>query len=95
MTKGGKLKITEEMIREKDREMLMIKISDTGIGINEEDIENIFNPFFTTKKDKGGTGLGLWIVKREIESHCGEITVKSKSGKGTEFQIILSKFNFT
>ena len=63
----------------------MIKISDTGIGINEEDIENIFNPFSQRKRIKG-TGLGLWIVKREIESHCGEITVKSKSGKGTEFQ---------
>ena len=63
------------------------EISDTGSGINETDLESIFNPFFTTKSQ--GTGLGLAIAHRIIEQHHGEISVKSTPGKGTTFTITL------
>lgn len=60
---------------------------DTGIGIQEENIDKIFNPFYTTKDE--GTGLGLAIVHRIIEDHGGAISVSSTEGKGTVFEVIL------
>jgi len=65
-----------------------VTVSDTGQGIQPEDREAIFNPFFTTKPQ--GTGLGLSIVQRIIDEHEGEIRVKkSEPGKGTTFIILL------
>ncbi len=64
-----------------------VNVSDTGHGVQPEDLEAIFNPFFTTKPQ--GTGLGLSIVQRIIEEHEGEIRVKSSLGKGTTFTILL------
>lgn len=68
---------------------LFIKITfeDTGTGINPENIERIFNPFYTTKEE--GTGLGLSIVHNIIEDHNGTIGVSSKEGIGTKFEIML------
>jgi len=66
---------------------VLIEISDTGPGINEEDIDNIFNPFFTTKSQ--GTGLGLSITHRIIEQHHGTISVDSNPDTGTTFTISL------
>jgi len=66
---------------------VQIRISDTGTGINKEDLENIFDPFFTTKAPDKGTGLGLSISLRIIESLGGEIKVKSEAGKGTTFEV--------
>lgn len=68
-------------------ELVKITISDTGCGIPEECLENIFNPFFTTKPT--GTGLGLSIVHRIISEHNGRIMVSSTVGKGTAFTIFL------
>ncbi|HEX8186122.1 MAG TPA: ATP-binding protein [Blastocatellia bacterium] len=65
-----------------------IEISDTGIGINQDDLERIFEPFFSTRK-KGGTGLGLWVTQDLVRHHGGRIEVTSEGGKGTTFQIIL------
>lgn len=65
----------------------VVTISDTGIGIDEGDIDKIFDPFFTTRDQ--GTGLGLAVVYRIIESHGGFIDVKSAEGKGTTFLIFL------
>lgn len=64
-----------------------ITISDTGIGISPDELELIFNPFFTTKSQ--GTGLGLSIVYQIIKEHGGQIDVHSEPGKGTEFIILL------
>jgi len=66
---------------------VFIRFADTGIGIDEEDLPKIFDPFFT-KKDTG-TGLGLSISYKIIESHEGRITASSKKGKGTTFIIEL------
>jgi len=64
-----------------------VEISDTGVGIKEEDLSRIFDPFFTTKEK--GTGLGLSVVYGIINSHKGRIDVKSKVGEGTTFTIKL------
>lgn len=66
---------------------LLLTISDTGIGMSEEEIEKIFTPFSTTKPN--GTGLGLPISQKIIESHGGTINVTSAVGKGTVFRVLL------
>lgn len=69
----------------------VIEITDTGYGINEEDVKNIFNPFFTTKPQ--GTGLGLAVTHKIIQEHNGRITVESVLGGGTAFKIYLAVEN--
>lgn len=75
------------------RENLMICVEDDGIGIAEEDLENLFEPFFRggNVNEIPGTGLGLPIVKRSIDLMEGKITVESKPGEGTRFNIELPK----
>lgn len=69
-------------------EHVTILVSDTGFGINPEDLPRIFLPFFTAKK-KRGLGLGLSICDRIIKNHRGSIEVESQPGQGTTFQIYL------
>jgi PAS domain S-box-containing protein len=64
-----------------------ISVCDTGIGISEENLKKIFEPYFTTRDN--GTGLGLTLVFKIIREHQGEITVESREGEGTDFEIIL------
>lgn len=66
---------------------VVITISDNGIGIPKDKLEQIFEPNFTTKSS--GMGLGLTMVKKMIEEYKGEISVKSEEGRGTKFTIIL------
>lgn len=66
---------------------LIFEVTDCGCGIPVEERENVFEPFFSTKKD--GTGLGLAIVKKIIEAHNGWIELTEGPGKGTTFRIIL------
>jgi len=68
---------------------LEIVISDTGVGIRKEDIPRIFDPFFTTKEPGKGSGLGLSICQRIIDSFGGRILVESEWKKGTTFTIVL------
>lgn len=70
-----------------DTQWLYISVADKGCGISKEHLEKIFEPFHTTKSY--GTGLGLPIVKKIIESHNGKLTLKSKEGAGTTFLISL------
>lgn len=77
--------LTIRAIREDNR--LVIKVIDNGCGIKEEDIGQIFDPYFTTKST--GTGLGLAITNSIVESHGGEIKISSCPGKGTEVSVIL------
>jgi len=65
----------------------VIEISDTGCGIKQENLKDIFNPFFTTKS--GGIGLGLAVTRRIIEEHNGKIKVESAWGRGTTFRVYL------
>jgi signal transduction histidine kinase len=64
-----------------------VQLSDSGPGIAEENLERVFNPYFTTRDE--GTGLGLSIVERIIHDHKGRIWVESSPGEGTTFYIDL------
>lgn len=68
-----------------------ISVADTGCGISEANMKNLFKPFFTTKDIGAGTGLGLATSYRIIESWGGSISVKSTENESTEFRIILPK----
>lgn len=68
---------------------LEITVSDTGVGIRQEDVQRIFDPFFTTKEPGKGSGLGLSICQRIIDSFGGRILVESERGRGTTFTILL------
>lgn len=72
-----------------DDNHLTIKISDTGKGMTNKEIDKIFEPFYTTKKEGKGTGLGMWISYGIIKSFEGEIIVESKPGEGSTFLIKL------
>jgi len=72
---------------------VLIKVSDTGIGIPAEIIDKVFEPFFTTKQGRG-TGLGLTAVLRIVKSHGGFLRVSSKSGLGTQFSVFLPAEEF-
>jgi two-component system sensor histidine kinase HydH len=85
MEDGGTLSV--DLYPDQDGRHIKIAISDTGIGINKEDLVHVFDPYFTTKQS--GTGLGLAIVHKIIESHKGEVRVESEAGKGTVVTIIL------
>lgn len=87
MPSGGKLRIELRRLARNGEDYLRIEISDTGAGIPAEDLDHIFDRYFTTRE--GGTGLGLSIVKRIIAAHQGEVEVKSTVGKGTTFNIYL------
>ena len=83
MSRGGELSIETGA----NSEAVFISINDTGSGIPEAKLNQLFQPFFTTKKK--GSGLGLMIVQRIIREHAGRIDVESKPGKGTTFRVWL------
>jgi len=83
MTKGGTLTL---LTGENDDEV-WVSVGDTGGGIPQEQINHIFEPFYTTKKK--GTGLGLMIVQRIVRAHNGRIELESHVGRGTVFRIWL------
>jgi signal transduction histidine kinase len=76
-----------DVVREKDRDMVCIEITDSGGGIVHEDKEKIFEPFFSRKK--GGTGLGLFVSQSIVQHHHGRISVSSTPGKGSSFRVYL------
>jgi signal transduction histidine kinase len=69
--------------------LVRVRISDTGTGIQKEDVEKIFDPFFTTKPPDKGPGLGLSICLRIVESVGGALRVDSEFGKGSAFEVYL------
>lgn len=84
MDKGGFITIRTFS---SDDNFATIQVEDTGAGIPEDVLQDMFNPFFTTKPN--GTGLGLPITQRIVHAHGGKIDVKSKVGSGTTFSLIL------
>jgi two-component system sensor histidine kinase/response regulator len=88
---GGSVTVT---VKEQGND-LVVEVSDTGIGISQENLSFIFDEFFRVKSKEtqhiSGTGLGLPIVKRIIEAHSGCMKVVSEPGKGTTFSIFLPK----
>jgi two-component system cell cycle sensor histidine kinase/response regulator CckA len=103
MPKGGRLAVTTMRVIVKNGEeawydlpdpgkYVRISVADTGMGIDGKTLENIFEPFYTTKDVGKGTGLGLSIAHGIIKQHNGSIQVTSKPGKGTTFDIYLPIF---
>jgi signal transduction histidine kinase len=83
MKGGGTLGISAQLSDSR----VILEISDTGEGIEDEDIDKIFDPFYTTKQLGEGTGLGLWVTYEIVKHYGGEISVHSKRGEGTAFNI--------
>ncbi|OQX64536.1 MAG: two-component sensor histidine kinase [Desulfococcus sp. 4484_242] len=88
MADGGHLDIK---VKQKDMDHILVTIADDGCGIPKEDLTNIFEPFFSTKTKKGGTGLGLSLTRNFVREIGGAIAVESMVGKGTTFLITLPK----
>ncbi len=84
MGTGGELTIKSQ---QDDNRQLLISVGDTGVGLEPEQAEQIFNAFFTTKPQ--GTGMGLPISRSIIESHGGRLWATSNSGPGATFQFTL------
>ena len=85
MPNGGNLRVSIDI--DQFKKEIIVSFVDTGIGISKENLQKIFNPFFTTKNE--GTGLGLSLVHQIIQVHNGKINVESTKGKGTKIRIIL------
>ena len=86
MPDGGRL--TVSMVRAGDREV-DVRVADTGVGISDQDLAQLFKPFFSTKPAGRGSGLGLVVAKGIVVDHGGDIEVRSEVGTGTEFRIRL------
>ncbi len=94
MPEGGELRLTVHMeqtskkgLEDEQRAYLVVHIEDTGVGMDRETLENIFNPFFTTKDT--GTGLGLMVSQGILQDHEGWIEAESEKGKGSSFKVYL------
>ena len=86
MNDGGHVHITA---KSEDERFFSVTIADDGGGIPEEDLNRVFEPFFSTKTSRGGTGLGLSITSGLVQDLGGEISVRSTVGKGTGFTVKL------
>lgn len=84
MPEGGNIHISSRVVNESE---IMVRIKDAGIGIPEERMETLGEPFYTTKEK--GTGLGLMTCFKIIESHNGKLIISSKVGEGTSIVILL------
>jgi signal transduction histidine kinase len=85
MDKGGELEVSTS----DQGAYVRIQVVDTGSGIDKQHMEDIFNPFFSTKKN--GSGLGLAMTKKVIEEMGGRIEVTSTKGQGTTVALLLKK----
>jgi PAS domain S-box-containing protein len=94
MPSGGGLFVTSRMAGATDAEFVsgsyvLIQVRDTGVGISDEQLPHIFEPFYTTRTDSRGTGLGLWVTLGIVQSHGGQMQVRSRLGQGTTFTVAL------
>ncbi len=89
MTGHGILTLTTKS--SEDGSHVELSVQHTGHGIPEENLDRIFQPFFTTKEKGKGTGLGMYIVKQIIEQHKGYLRVESRVGQGTTVTIGLPR----
>jgi signal transduction histidine kinase len=90
MPSGGTLAVRCGAERdETGRQTVVVSLSDTGHGIPEDHLDKVFDPFFTTRTDGGGTGLGLSMSFLVVQNHGGRIEVESAMDQGSTFRVIL------
>ncbi|OUL17874.1 hypothetical protein BV378_37630 [Nostoc sp. RF31YmG] len=92
--KNGHILVKTDIITAERIQYIQIVVEDNGIGIPHENYENIFEQGFTTRRDEGGTGMGLYITHEILEDYGGKVYFDSKVGKGTKFfvQIPLKRY---
>ena len=78
-------------LEEKRQNALIIEVKDNGRGINKSNMDTIFDPFFSTKSSKGGTGMGLYLCRTLADQMGACIEVDSEVGKGSTFRLITGK----
>lgn len=99
----GKITISAENITVDDKNSInyslldkgkyvKLSVSDTGVGIDEENLSKIFDPYFSTKQKETGSGLGLYVTYGIIKAHNGHVDVSSKVGEGTTFDVYIPAF---
>ena len=86
---NGQVWLRAKELGQLDRDGIQISVIDTGKGISDDVLPHIFDPFFTTKPPGEGTGLGLSLTRKIIDSHGGTIHVASKNGEGTSVEVWL------
>jgi signal transduction histidine kinase len=89
MPDGGEMEIKSESASRNDRDWVVVSVRDTGVGISQTEQARIFEPFYTTKGNRGGTGLGLSVTYGIITDHGGQIDVESQPNVGSKFMVWL------
>ena len=89
MPSGGEMIISTQSAARAGRDWIMVSVGDTGVGIPHLELSRIFEPFYTTKGDQGGTGLGLSVTYGIVTDHGGQIEVQSEPGVGSKFTVWL------
>jgi len=93
--RSGRVEVTAGVEGDGERELVVVRVSDTGIGIPKESLSRIFERFYRVdkarSKETGGTGLGLSIVRHVVNKHGGHVAVESEPGGGTTFTVRLPR----
>lgn len=89
--RGGSLEIALDPVGEAEARYVCLTVRDTGVGMGQDTLERLFDPFYTTKPEGEGTGLGLSVVQGIVQSHRGYLEVESELGQGSTFRVFLPR----
>lgn len=85
MPEGGRIQVTSRLCAGE----ILVEVKDSGVGIAPENLSRLYDPFFSTKRERGGTGLGLSVSYGIVQEHGGRLEVESREGTGTDFKVFL------